>query len=1046
MPNLPIDEVLRNAMALEPGQRAGYLDTACGADTALKHAVKDRLDRGDVPDRASHETMIGNSAFPSNDPIPDIPNYKIGSVLGRGGMGVVYRADQVPLHRAVALKMLATQGPPTSEQLARFHAEAAALARLRHPNIVEIFDYGEWQTRPYFVMELVDGQSLDVRTAGIPQVPRFAAHLMMIVARAVQAVHQQGILHRDLKPGNILLQSFSAEDPDKTIDPLTCVMFEGRTLAPKITDFGVAKDLLADQKFTQTGATVGTPQYMAPEQAESEYQALGPATDVYGLGATLYELLTGQPPIRGATPLETLANIATHEPALPSRLQPGVPHDLDVICQKCLEKLPGRRYATAQALADDLQCYLEHRPIKARPTSTFTRMMRWGSRHPLAAGFAGLSALLACILFVSVIFYNSWLASALGAAKASAEESRVRLVKLYTLTGMRDVDEGHALNGLLWFSEALNENKGHAGAENRDRIRFATTFSQAPKLKYLWGGSEGISAVGISADGEWTVVADAGDCIRVWDLGTGKQVGPAVKSNLRILSVALSKNGRWAARIDKDGIAHLWKPDEGDKGEIAIGRAELFDGMIFHPDGEVLILRQKDAALRVWDIAHKSWRPTPHLSVPGIFTSTISPNGQSVAIVTRKTETSAADQVSEIYTAQVSPILPDPTAARPILLAGKPQHVAVNNDGSRLAIVDDLVPSAVRIWDTLTGKLLQEPVPQPGDPAVLKMVFNPQGNLLVTANTDHRGRFWDGQTGRVAFVGLPHRSDVLKVAFSADGKLIATGGVDSQARVWDAGRGDPKTPLLQHQGTLIFVAFGHHDKLLLTAEGNALRVWELDMASAPKHFPPFNPSSSAFKEAASPDGRYCVVVDDDVAQIRDATTKQPIGPPLKHASTIFYAAFSPDSRLVVTTSEDNTARIWKVTTGELLTAPLVHDGDVLFAVFSPDGKQIVTTSQDRTARLWDVATGEPLSPPWVHDEQVVLASFSPDGLQVFTRDNAGWMRTWDIRPDLRSAEILQLWAQVLSGSHFVEGRRGVPLESEGLFKVWQDLRERTDQK
>src|ERR1700722_14186218 len=160
-------------------------------------------------------------------------------------------------------------------------------------------------------MELVDGQSLAARTEGIPQVPRFAAHLIMIVARAVQAVHQQGILHRDLKPGNILLQSFSAEDPDKTIDPMTCVTFEGRALAPKITDFGVAKDLLADQKFTLTGAAVGTPQYMAPEQAESEYQALGPATDVYGLGATLYELLTGQPPIRGATPLETLANIAT---------------------------------------------------------------------------------------------------------------------------------------------------------------------------------------------------------------------------------------------------------------------------------------------------------------------------------------------------------------------------------------------------------------------------------------------------------------------------------------------------------------------------------------------------------------------------------------------------------------------------------------------------------------------------------------------------------------------------------------------------------------
>ena len=1040
MSNLPIDQVLRNALALEPSQREGYLDTACGTDTALKHAVKDRLDRGDLPDLAHRETMIGNSSFAGHDPIPDIPNYKIWSVLGRGGMGVVYRADQVPLHRAVALKMLATLGPPTGEQLARFHAEAAALARLRHPNIVEIFDYGEWQARPYFVMELVDGQSLAARIEGIPQVPRFAAHLMMIVARAVQAVHQQGILHRDIKPGNILLQSFSAEDPDKTIDPMTCVTFEGRALAPKITDFGVAKDLLADQKFTVTGTTVGTPQYMAPEQAESEYQALGPATDVYGLGATLYELLTGQPPIRGATPLETLANIATHEPALPSRLQPGVPHDLDVICAKCLEKLPARRYATAQALADDLQCYLEHRPIKARPTSTFTRIARWGSRHPLAAGLAGLSALLACALLVSKIFYNSWLATALAAAKNSAEESRLRLVKLYTLTGIRDVDEGHALNGLLWFSEALNEDKGHAVAERRDRVRIATTYSQAPRLRYLWGGTERLTSVGISPDGARTIVADFGGSVRIWDLGSGSQVGPTLKSKSPFLSLALSKDRRWAAGIDHEGVVRLWNPDKGEVGARTIRDIEPFDRLLFHPDGEVLILHQKDAALRVWDLAGESWRPTPHPAMPGLFASTISPDGQSVAIITRKAEKTVSGQVSESFTARVWPILRDPASALPIPLTGKPRHVAVNNEGSRLATVDDLAPAAVRIWDVKTGKPLQEPVPQPGDPAVLKMVFSPRGDLLLTASADHRGRFWDGQTGALMFVGLPHRSDVLRIAFSTDGKQIATGGVDSQARVWDVARGDPKTPLLQHQGTLLFVAFGLNDKLLLTAEGNALRVWELNTASPPERLPPLKASS--FKEAVSPDGRYRVVVNDDVAQVFDASTAKPIGPPLKHASTIRYALFSPNNHLVVTTSEDNTARIWKVATGELLAAPLVHDGDVLFAVFSPDGKQIVTTSEDRTARLWDVATGEPLSPLWIHDEQVVLASFSPDGLQVFTRDKANWLHTWDIRPDARPAEILQLWAQVLSGSHFVEGRSEIPLESAGLFKVWHNLQER----
>jgi serine/threonine protein kinase/WD40 repeat protein len=1043
MSNLRIDEVLEKALAVEPSQRENFLDTACGADTALRHAVKERLYKEPGSNLQNLETKVNNPYSHSQDSLPDIPNYKIRSVLGRGGMGIVYRADQTPLHRPVALKMLATQGPPTNEQLARFHAEAAALAKLRHPNIVEIYDYGEWRSRPYFVMELVEGQSLAARAEGIPQVPRFAAHLMMIVARAVQAVHQQGILHRDLKPGNILLQNFSAEDPHKTIDPMTSVTFEGRVLAPKITDFGVAKDLLADQKFTMTGTAVGTPQYMAPEQAESEYQAMGPATDVYGLGATLYELLTGQPPIRGATPLETLAQIATHEPAPPSRLQPGVPRDLDVICGKCLEKLPTRRYATAQALADDLQCYLEQRPIKARPTGSFTRAVRWFYRHPMVAGFAGLSAVLACALVASMLVYNFRLTRALSEAKANAEESRERMVKLFTVSGMSDVEEGLAFNGLLWFSEGLHEDQGRAEAERRHRTRYATTYNRVPHLRYLWGGTDHLSAITVSPNGQWTAIADLSGGVQFWELASGRKLGPLLKLSSPLISLALSNDGKWAAGIDSTGVVRLWDPtDSKTEGRIIKGEAP-FDQIIFHPAGEVLILRQKDSVLRLWNIDAKAWKQIPGWPAKPPIKTILSLDGSRAATITESAETTVSEKESKKLIARVWSTLDGPGGARPMLLDGSVQQMAVSNDGHRLAIVDDRVPSVARIWDVQEGQPLKVPEPHANVPAVLGMAFNPKGTILMTSNADHRGRFWDARTGALAFIGLPNGSDSPEIAFSMDGKLLATGGFDNQARVWNVPRGDARTPPLQHQGTLQFVAFGHNDAFLLTADPNALRVWEFDKLPAPTVLPRLELPALGIKEEVSADGRYRLVIDGAAAQVFTLEPKKSVGAPLVHASDILFGVFSPDSQLVVTTSDDNTARIWKAATGELLTSPLVHAGDVLFAVFSPDGKEIVTTSRDRTARLWDVATGEPLSPSWVHDQMVVVASFSPDGLQVFTRDSAGKMYPWDIRPDPRPVEILQLWAQVLSGSRFVKERGEVPLETKDLYKIWSELQQHT---
>lgn len=314
---------------------------------------------------------------------PKVRGYQILDVLGRGGMGVVYKARHTSLNRVVALKMVLAGSHAGETELSRFRIEAEAVARLQHPNIVQIYEVGEQDNQPYFSLEFVDGGSLAQKCNGQPQPTRQAAALVESLARAMDYAHQQGIVHRDLKPANILLTSKGM---------------------PKITDFGLAKRLESNDGETKSGAVLGTPSYIAPEQAAGKIKEIGPCTDVYALGTILYELLTGRPPFRGETPLDTMLRVMTDEPVAPSLICNKVPRDLETICQKCLHKEPAKRYASARALAEDLRRFLTGESIQARPVGTVEKVWRWSKRRPLVAGL--MAALMMVMLFG--IFGVTW--------------------------------------------------------------------------------------------------------------------------------------------------------------------------------------------------------------------------------------------------------------------------------------------------------------------------------------------------------------------------------------------------------------------------------------------------------------------------------------------------------------------------------------------------------------------------------------------------------------------------------------------------------------
>jgi serine/threonine-protein kinase len=332
-----------------------------------------------------------------------VAGYEILDVLGRGAMGVVYKARQPGLKRHVALKMILAGEHASEKELARFKIEAEAVAHLQHPNIIGIYQIGEEEGRPFFSLEYVDGGSLARKIDNTPQPPREAARMVQMLAQGMEAAHQRGIIHRDLKPANVLLAA------DGT---------------PKITDFGLAKKLEEDSGQTRSGAVLGTPSYMAPEQAEGHTEAVGPLSDVYSLGAILYEMLTGRAPFKAGSVLDTLQQVKTQEPVAPIQFAPSVPRDLETICLKCLQKDPTRRYASAGALADDLDRFLEGRPILARPVSMPERLWRWCKRNPKAAGVtAGI--LLGIAAYSATV---SALAVSLKRQKDKTEENRLLAV------------------------------------------------------------------------------------------------------------------------------------------------------------------------------------------------------------------------------------------------------------------------------------------------------------------------------------------------------------------------------------------------------------------------------------------------------------------------------------------------------------------------------------------------------------------------------------------------------------------------------------------
>jgi hypothetical protein len=446
----PAEELCRDCPELLPALRERLaalqaMDAVLAAGETC--AAADSLP--DEPPRTAEPTCGGRAAAPqaAGGNFPDVPGYEILRELGRGGMGVVYQARQRGLKRLVAVKMLLAGRYAAPAERARFQAEVEAIARLQHPNLVQVFEVGEHEGRAFFSMEYVDGGNLEDRLASRPQPPRQAAELIEVLARAIHAAHQRGVIHRDLKPGNILLQKKATTDntddtdgKDKLSSSSVPSVLSVVDFTPKVTDFGLAKRLDVAAGPTLTRHVLGTPSYMAPEQAAGRSKQVGPATDVYALGAILYEMLTGRPPFVGDSVVEVVRQAAEEEPVPPRRLESGVPADLETICLKCLHKEPAKRYPSAAALADDLRRFLDGRPVLARPVGWWGRLVRWARRRPAAAGLVALGALTVLAALAAGVWFTRRLAAELEQTRQARREALAAKRELETALARQVAD------------------------------------------------------------------------------------------------------------------------------------------------------------------------------------------------------------------------------------------------------------------------------------------------------------------------------------------------------------------------------------------------------------------------------------------------------------------------------------------------------------------------------------------------------------------------------------------------------------------------------
>jgi serine/threonine protein kinase/WD40 repeat protein len=1030
-------DIFSEALDRPVAEREEFLREACGGDVSLLKKVRILLDIHEEDGGLLDEPVGELDDFPESKEEHELPSsremlnkdgtqilyfgeYRLEGEIARGAMGVVYRAFQNSLKRIVAVKMIRSNMLASEDDVARFRTEAEAAGSLDHPNIVPIYEVGEFQGQHYFSMKLIEGGTLRDHLANLQKNSKATAALMIKVAGAIQTAHQRGVLHRDLKPGNILIDT------------------EGE---PHVTDFGLAKQMDSVSSATLSGQLLGTPSYMAPEQAEGGARNVTTAADIYGLGAIFYEILAGVPPHKGESLMETLKFVAEAEVTNPSRYNPSVDRDLQTIAMKCLERDPAARFPSAKDLADDLARWLRGEPIEARPSGEFERALKWVKRKPVHAVAAGLGILLLLILGIggplAAIHQRTLKDEAIDARNIASEHAESLRRQMYsfemisaseaavTPSGIPKIDrwipthdsKEADLRDWEWFY-ARSVTEQHVASYNTDRKNPIISWSEKSGQLLVLDGRNQLSELDV----------ETGCIMRRW----------SVPSNTKSFGVI---RGTDQIRM-RCGNRLIRRSLQTSEEELMFDIPPIDIHCSWSPDSRFMASlqprnppRKNHSALRMW-IAGEDWARAPFIEIVGADSSpqAWSSDGDRLAI--------ANSPFGDLR-------MFDPTAGN--------HQMAQANVMGRLTVLESLVWSPNDDMIALTTQDGQIKVVTTEDLTVLEgwgeiyqagkvgaLAWSPDGSRLASGGDDRIVRVREVASGREILAFRGHTDSITTLAWSPDGRWIASGERGGEIRIWNAHEDSrpvniQSTPLISvntvswhPEGERIAIAAnqewaysgsvlelpsrrirpnpGNLVKCLdWDPSGKRLAVGRLDGGSdflqvfeIGNDKPLWEAGPGSWQVAWAPDGEILAAMlghgdlilhlgeDGSVLRTIKALSK---GQRVVNPTRQFQ--FSPSGRTLAWGQKSGDLALFDPTTGELQGEIEGHTARVAGVDWTGDSTRIATASEDHTARIWNAASGEPLQELIGHSASVIDLRWSPDESRLATASLDGTVRLWD---------------------------------------------------